>query len=236
MYHTKTGAEWTSHPTVAQRRTSKNFKNKRTVTQHDLDKNKLQSEVARQINSALAANIEVKAVEATSAFNCLYGGTILNATGNLLRGDAGLNECTGVMIRPKKFSLNFEITQAGAGLTNLVRVVVFRWRAEGVPVPSGILNNNSTAYAPLGNLYWINRKKIVVLEDRLYKLFDHGGGCDIVTDRFTIDPRHYPIQLPLSGAGSTPQQDGLFVLFISDDAIAPSPIVDYHLRLEFTDA
>lgn len=192
--------------------------------------------VSREIRTALDATLERKCSEGTGAFTCTYAGTIINATANLSQGDAAINQCTGVLIKPRRLVLRYEITQAAAATTNLVRVIVFRWHSEGVPVPSGILNNNSTAYAPLGFLYWVNHRKILVLYDRLHKLYDHGGAVDIETGSADINPGRLPIQLPLSGSGATPQMDGLFILFVSDDGLAPSPLVDYNYRLEFTDA
>lgn len=192
--------------------------------------------MSKEVRTILDANIERKCTEGWGALTCTNAGTLINATSNLVRGDSAVNECTGVMIKPRRFILRYEITQAVSASTNIVRVLVFRWRSEGVPVPSGILNLNSSAYSPLGFLYWINHRKILVLYDRMHKLYDHGGGVDIEMGSVVINPGRLPIQLPLSGSGATPQMDGLFILFISDDGIAPSPAVDYNYRLEFTDA
>lgn len=192
--------------------------------------------VRREVNATLAANLETKVVEQAAALNVLYTGQMVSLTNNLVRGDASINECTGILIKPKKLHFSYTFSMTAAGSYNTVRVLIFRWHDASSPLPSGILANTGTTYAPLSDLYWVNHRKITVVYDQVHELFDHGGGVSAVTRIVKINPGALPIQLPLSGAGVTPQMDGLFALFISDDALAPNPVVDYFSRLYFTDA
>lgn len=225
-----------SSPTGICIKTSKKQYYKGTVTRHDPRENKLQSLVAQSVKTQLAANIEVKITEQQGAYNVLSSGQILSLTQNLARGDASVNESTGILIKPKKLVFCYNWSMNAVGNYNTVRCIIFRWHDASTPVPSGIIANTGTAYAPLSDLYWVNHRKITVLHDKVEELYDHGGGVAASVTRVQIDPGAYPIQLPLSGAGATPQMDGLYVLFISDDALAPNPIVDMFSRLHFTDA
>lgn len=209
---------------------------KGTVTRHDPTKNKLHQMVRQEVKATLAANIETKICEQSAALTASFSGQMVSLTANLVRGDASINQATGIIIKPKKLYFAYTYSMAAAGSYNTVRVLIFRWHDASSPAPSGILADVGTAFAPLSDLYWINHRKIAVLYDQVHELYDHGGGVSAVTKRVKIDPRAYPIQLPLNGAGAVPQMDGLYALFISDDGFGPSPVVDYFSRLYFTDA
>lgn len=204
------------------------------LSQYDPAKNKLHSEVTQAVNAALEANIEKKLCNYSGASSVLYTGTIISVTANLVRGDASVNECTGILIKPKKLMLT--CTWSNAAPYNTFRMIVFRWHDASSPTASGILQTTGSAFAPLSCLSWVNHKKITVLYDHQDVLYDHGSTVCAKTFRVQINPGKLPIQLPLSGAGAIPQMDGLYLLLITDDAIAPNPACDVYLALEYTDA
>lgn len=204
------------------------------LSQYDPAKNKLQSEVSQAVNAALEANIERKLCNYSGASTVSYSGTIISVTSNLTRGDASVNECTGILIKPKKLvvSYTFDISAT----FNTVRFMVFRWKDSSTPTGSGILQTTGSAFAPHSCINWVNHKKITVLYDEVLCLYDHGAAVAAKHRRVVINPGKAPIQLPLNGAGAVPQMDGLYVLLISDDAIAPQPTLDLYAALEYTDA
>jgi hypothetical protein len=214
--------------------TSSQLQNRGRLPHHDPANHKMQSQVAKSVNSALAANLETKVAEYLGASTVTSAGTIVSATQNLVRGDASVNNCTGILIKPKSLELRY-IVSATTGY-NTFRVIVFRWKDSNAPLPSGVLNSTGSPFAPLSNLSWVNHRKIKVLHDTTMILYDHGAGVSAKTRSVMIDPGKAVIQLPLTGAGSTPQMDGIYVLLISDDALPPTPTVDIQWRLEFTDA
>ncbi len=204
------------------------------LPQHDPAKNKLQSEVSRAVTQAFEANLERKLCNYSGASSVLYTGTMLSVTANLVRGDASVNEATGILIKPKKLILRY--TWSNAAPYNTVRAMVFRWHDASSPTASGILQTTGSAFAPLSCLSWVNHRKITVLYDQICVLYDHGSTVAAKTFSVVINPGKAPIQLPLSGAGAIPQMDGLYLLLITDDAIAPNPAVDVYMALEYTDA
>lgn len=204
------------------------------LSQYDPAKNKLQSDVDKAVRSALEANIEKKLCNYSGASSVLYTGTIVSLTANLVRGDASVNECTGILIKPKK--LTIRCTWSNAAPYNTYRMIVFRWMDSSSPTASGILQTSGSAFAPLSCLSWVNHKKIQVLYDHQDVLYDHGATVAAKTHLIQVNPGSKPIQLPLSGAGQTPQMDGLYLLLITDDAIAPTPVCDVYTALIYTDA
>lgn len=119
-------------------------------------------------------------------------------------------------------------------------MILFRWKDASTPLPTGLLDQVSTAYAPLSAPYWVNVHKMEILYDRLIALkVRNTVGFDNVTfvhtHHFALDDPS--IQLPDSaGPGMVAQMNGLYILFISDDAIATLPTVYCRTELRFTDA
>lgn len=129
------------------------------------------------------------------------------------------------------------MTWSTAAPFNTVRCIIFRWRDAVAPVASGIVSNSGGIYAPLSFISWVNTHKINVLYDQAGVLFDHGAAISAITWHADINlGNNSSIQLPLSGAGVQPQMDGIYILLISDDGLAPSPSCDLNLELAFNDA
>jgi hypothetical protein len=205
------------------------------LSQYDPAKNKLQSQVSQAVNSALEANIEKKLCTYSGTSSVLYGGTVISLTANLVRGDASVNECTGILIKPKK--LRIRIVWSTTESYNVIRMVVFRWKDSSTPLGSGILQTTGSGYAPLSPINWVNHRKITVLYDHMDVLYQHGTSTEPAKCYdLKINPGALPIQLPLNGAGAVPQMDGLYMLLIDDDGIAQSPIADLYTELIYTDA
>ncbi len=213
-------------------RTSRAQKNGGTVVSPAL-----QSQIAKEISAALRANIETKHVINSGSGGISWNGSIVSVTANLVRGDSSINECTGTLIKPLhfKFSANLYTDQTYSTL----RVMLFRWKDASTPAPSGVINNTGSIQGPHGPVYWVNNRKIVVLHDEVVALCPRAaaGSFDNKIVKFERNLGDCPvIQLPASGAGVTPQMDGLYLLFISDDSIVTYPGLAWASELRFTDA
>ena len=165
-----------------------------------------------------------------------WNGSIISVTGNLIRGDSSVNECTGTLIKPVmfKFSANIYTDQT----YSTFRVLLFRWKDSSTPVPSGIINYTGSAEAPHGPVSWVNFRKIVILHDEVVALKPRAAASsfDNVIVKFDVPLGNSPpIQLPLSGAGATPQMNGLYLLFVSDDSIITFPGIVWTGELRYTD-
>lgn len=183
----------------------------------------------------MEANIEKKLCTYSGTSTVLYGGTVISLTANLVRGDASVNECTGILIKPKK--LRVRIVWSTTNVYNVYRMIVFRWKDSSTPVGSGLLQTTGSGYAPISPINWVNHRKIKVLYDHMDVVYLHGVNTEPAkVHTITVAPGALPIQLPLNGAGAVPQMDGLYMLLISDDGIAPAPIADLYTELVYTDA
>lgn len=216
--------------------TSKAFNERGRLPNHDPAKNKIHSEVSRAVKAALAANIETKCTITASSFPVNYNGTIVSLTGGLGRGDASINQATGIVIKPIHLRFDMVCSMSAANSYNTCRVVLFRWMDSKLPLPSDILGGVGNLYAPQEQINWINKHKIKVLRDYTFELYDRGAGVSSMHKRFELNPGSEVLRLPESGAGSVPVMNGLYALLITDDAIAGVPLYDIHSTLQFTDA
>lgn len=197
---------------------------------------KLQSLVDKSISSALRQNIELKHAIVNGSQGISRSGTIVSVTANLVRGDSSVNEATGTLIKPVffRFSANCNTDQT----FSTMRVMLFQWLDASTPLPSGIINNTGSDTAPHGPVYWVNFRKIRILKDEVVALKPRvSAGYDNKILKFQMNLSSLPsIQLPLSGAGVTPQMNGLYLLFISDDAAVNFPQLVWTSELRYTDA
>jgi len=195
------------------------------------------SSIRREIQRELARVIETKVTHQNTALAVTYNGHIHNCIGSLTKGD-GPFQASGNLIKPRSLVVrgSFYTNQT----YNSVRIILFRWKDASAPLPSGLLDQVSTAYAPFSAPYWVNVHKMEILEDRLIALkLRNNVGEDNVTfvmkHSFSLDSP--AIQLPdAAGPSMTPQMNGLYLLVISDDAIATYPAVIMRSELRFTDA
>jgi len=228
--------EWCSLPFPKEKTlTSKNQNKKSTVTSTRAPQTS--SQIRREIQRELARAIEIKVSHQNTAGGVSYNGTIHNCIGSLTKGD-GPFAATGNLLRPKSLTVRGSVNTDQT--YNSFRIILFRWKDASTPLPSGLLDQVSTAYAPLSAPYWVNVHKMEILEDRLIALKTRNTvGFDNKT--FVIHHNFPPsapsIQLPDSaGPGMVAQMNGLYILFISDDAIATLPTVYCRSELRFTDA
>lgn len=196
----------------------------------------LQSAVDRKINAALKKSIETKCTRYNGASGIDLNGSIVSLTRNLTRGDSSVDEATGTLIKPQWLTL--KTTWSTDQNFSTCRVLIFQWKDSSLPVPSGILDLATTPFAPISYISWVNHRKIRVLADKVIAMKPRAsGGYDAKVKVFSLPLSTLPpIQLPLNGLGVVPQMNGLFVLLISDDAVASFPICDITSELTFTDA
>jgi hypothetical protein len=191
--------------------------------------------VDKKIQSALRQNVEVKHAIASGSAGISRNGTIVSVTENLVRGDSSVDQATGTIIKPTyfRFSANANTDQT----FSTMRVMLFQWKDASFPAPSGIVNFTGTDRAPHGPVYWVNFRKIRILHDEVVALkLRNASGQDNLIIKFSLNLSLEPIQLPLTGAGSVPQMNGLYLLFISDDAVANFPQLVWASELRYTDA
>lgn len=161
----------------------------------------------------------------------------MNLIGSLTKGD-GPFSVSGNLMKPKSLTIRGNLSTNQT--FNSVRLILFRWKDASTPLTSGLLDQTSTVYAPYSAPYWVNVHKMEILEDRLIALkLRNNVGEDNVTfvmhHKFSLNSP--AIQLPdAAGPGLIAQMNGLYLLYISDDAVTSFPTITARSELRFTDA
>lgn len=211
---------------------SKQFKSRRVANNNP----NLVSVIDKRVASALKANIEEKVTYGnTNAVSIDFSGTVASMTGALVRGDAAIDNSTGVIIKPQRLRIRGTVTTNQT--SSAMRLIVFQWKDASLPVGAGILASTGSATAPYYGKLWGNRYKLNFLYDELIALFPRGTTTyDSVKFEIDIKGRMADIHLAANGTGTQPQLNGLFFFVISDDGVASYPTISYASELSYTDA
>lgn len=217
--------------------TSNRQLNKRTVTSSRPSQTSgISADVHRAVQSELKKYIEPKVTHVNFGAQVSGNGTIVSLTDNMTQGDSALNHYTGNLIKPQSLTLRLNVSTNQDW--NVVRYIVFRWIDSSVPAPTGILDQCGTGWAPHSDFFWVNRKKIIVLKDKTMALFARvSGQYDVKKSVIRINLSSQPtIQMPSGTSGATPQNNGLYVMMITDDLITTAPAFVWRSSLVYTDA
>lgn len=216
--------------------TSKQQSKKSTVTTTRAPQTS--SIIRREVQRELSRVLETKVTHQNSGpQDCTYSGQIHNCVGSLTKGD-GPFACAGNLIKPKSLTVRGKISTNQT--YNAIRIILFRWKDAATPLPSGLLDQTATVFAPFSAPYWVNVHKMEILEDRLIALKlknNVGEDCKTFVMHHNFPLSSPAIQLPDSaGPSMFAQMNGLYVLTISDDAVTTFPQLVMRSELRFTDA
>lgn len=137
---------------------------------------------------------------------------------------------THVGVQAKATSLQMRLTITAADSVNVVRIIIFRFFDGTTPVATDILQNlvSSANLHPLSMLNMDNRKTFQVLYDNSYVVDTDDS---ILVDKFYIKRN-----MKLSWKEDNSRDVGhIYMLAISDSAIAAHPTLLWESRLRFTD-
>lgn len=190
-----------------------------------------QKAVTIQVNKQLARKAEYKHCLASRAIATTvdYSGTVYNLLENLTRGDSSVNQFDGSSINARSIRIRGAMYPADS--TNLMRIMVFQWRDSGIPVPSGLINNTGTIAAPFGSRFWTNKKNIKVLVDQLHHVdtYHPVQPIDIFIPGFKLR------QTWFQSATDQAQNNGLFMLAVSDSSTVSHPAFTWVSEIVYTD-
>jgi len=193
------------------------------------------TEVKKQLNRQIESKMFDGAINdtsidysgSTSAWNLLSDVT---GAGAITQG-VGAAQYVGTTIRPTYVMIKGLITPADA--TNLVRVFVIQVITTGTPTVSNLLQSVGNIRAPLSSLDVHYDKTYRVLADRLYSV-----------DTTSVVQKYFKIKIGMrqmrpihfQGASGAYETGGLYVLAVSDSAIAAHPIMRMYWRIHYKDA
>jgi len=198
-----------------------------------------EASVATVVRKELRKKTDWKyADHALVAQNVLSTGTVQSLYQNLIRGDAGLNNFEGNIVRPQAVTLKYYCHTSE--VRNSVRVMIFQWFDSVTPVAAGILQSTALSLATVAPILVTNKGYIKVLYDHTHQFAPTAGGAAVlgegVTDPVTVYIPGKRLKETRYQSGANVVQDGnLYIFFISDDLVVPSPQITYFSRVTFSD-
>lgn len=175
-----------------------------------------------------------------AAQNVTSAGTVVPLLLNLVRGDGGTDNFEGNVVNPQALTLKYYAHTSE--LRNVVRVMIIQWFDAAVPIPAGILQNVALNFGPISPTLVTNKEFIKVLYDKTHQMAPTSSdGAGAINGEGIIDPvtvyipgkRLKPVRYQ---SGANVVQDGaLYILYISDDLLVPSPQITFYSRVTFSD-
>lgn len=172
---------------------------------------------------------ELKAYALTDAGSSISAtGTIFALSGTITQGVADYQR-VGTQINLKNILIRFDITHSDS--TQVVRVILFRWMAEGVPTSGSAIIEDTTVVPWLSPLSSQYAKFIQVIYDKSYSMSTN-------TDANVVGKIYKNLRGTASWTdGSASRIKGQLYLFvISDSAAVSHPTFKYSSKLRYTDA
>lgn len=174
------------------------------------------------------SNYTAQAVDYTNGF--VSSLTASTGGNSIIRGTAEDNYI-GDSIRPVGFSMRMQFTRSDS--TQLFRVVILQNKAGGIPLTTTLFQSVSNVTAPLSHFDKDYVHTYNVLLDRLISM-DQIRDTTLVRT-FKVSQKRLRSLWFNDGVGNI-QKGGIYVLVISDSAVATHPTIDYRCRLYYKDA
>lgn len=198
-------------------------------------KGKKQLVTKEYLHSALSRAIETKYWYNTGTESPSYDGSLVGLTNNISQGDAGVGTRDGDRFTPVYLHMKGHVTLADT--TNLVRILIIRWREDYADLTSvgQILETTGSTLAPTSMFVKEpdQRRRFEVVADRLFNLhtYEPVKTFDIRVSAKKLKSK--PVQAIAGAAGGLNQLVGLV---ISDSAAVTHPSIDYEVVIKYKDA
>lgn len=184
----------------------------------------------------------------TNPTSITTAGTVINLTASMTQGANWKNNYIGREVQPVGLDLRFNLVGAlsnafiGSDLNNITKVLLFQWMDDAVPTTATLLESGATAAGPVSPILFSNYNNIEVLYEETFPTFiqaydpaNNYGSSNGYTRRIYIKGKKMrTIEYNNSNGGTAKGQ--LYLLVISDSALAPSPTFDAYTRLTFLDS
>lgn len=167
-----------------------------------------------------------------------YGGITFSLMDNMQQGTSPVGQYLGSQILPTSVRVNFDVTLLnGSDPTNHVRVLLFQWLDNGVPVPAGVWNLTSNVNAPFSFIRWENRENVKILRDELIPLMQQypTGAYTASRQWYVKSKKLQPVRFAAS-YDDTVQKGDICMLVISDSSAADHPYFNCGTQLTYLDA
>lgn len=197
--------------------------------------------VTAVVRKELRKKTDWKYTDWAVAINAIYyNAQPVSLLTNLVRGNLGINNFSGNIIRPQAITLKY-FGQTEQLHYEALRIVVFQWFDASTPFTSGILQDSSQTFALVSPTLVTNKQYIKILYDQTHTLSPTAGGDtavsgDGMTEAVTVyipGKRLRPIRY--NSNTNTCQDGNIFILAISNDTALGSVNMTAYSRITFSD-
>lgn len=169
-----------------------------------------------------------------------YGGVTFSLLDNITQGTKPVGEYVGSQILPTSVRVNWEAASLGndSDANNSMRIILFQWLDNGVPVPSGVWNLTSNVGAPGSFLRWENRENVKILRDELVVLpqyYPSAGTAQSVCGQWYVKAKKLqPVRFS-ADYDDTVQKGNICMLVISDSSASGHPYFKCGTQITYLD-
>lgn len=197
-----------------------------------------EAQVAAVVKREMGKKMDLLYCDASSYGAVDSSGTITSCLVNLARGDDGINNHNGNVLRPKGLSVNFYSYSPNS--YNAVRFMVIQWLDNTTPTATDILQSTTTGVGVISPPNVNSKGRMKVLADKQYILAATAGGDNTITGYGVISEKLYIPGNKMKSikvrTGSNDIIEGhLYIFVISDDSLIPYPGTYWYSRLSFYD-
>jgi len=174
---------------------------------------------------------ETKSYDVSGSAGINYSGAVYNLTNGITQGTSEV-QYVGVEINPSTLRIRWACYTNGDN-TNLLRVIVLQTIGGGTPTAANVLESTANIRAPLSPYDRQYNRTYKVLYDELFSL-STAGDMQVTGDIRVKSPKLRTINF--TDNLGTVEDNGIFMVVISDSAAVGDPFFSYHSRLYFKDS
>lgn len=207
----------------------KKRRRKKKLTNMDRRTMRLANQVVEQKLSRVQ-ELKLYDKEIQPGTNVSSSGFLTILTNTISPGDGPTNR-EGASVMMKSLLVRYNLI--GADTTNILRVIIFRWLDDTMPVVTSVLDVLSTSLIvwPTCPINFDNRKKISVLYDQLHAL------TDTASNSSQVEKLYIKRNLKINWKKDNSEDGGhIYLLAISDSTGLSHPTIHAQSRLRFTDS
>lgn len=165
-----------------------------------------------------------------------YNGQPTSLLGNLIRGNLGLNNFQGNIIKPQAITLKY-FCESSQETYEGIRIILFQWFDSATPQTGGILQDSNQTVALVSPTLVTNKGYIKILYDQLHMLSitanPAGNGITQGVTVYIPGKRLRPIRY---NSSSNVVQDGnIYILAVSNDTALGTVNLTAYSRITFSD-
>lgn len=184
--------------------------------------------IARQEATKVVMKLsETKYHDRQFALGADFNGAVIDLS-SIGQGDTDVTR-DGDKILPVTLEVGFNVV--GETYSGIVRLIIFRWIKDSIPVPGDIMDSLGGSYATISPYQHDLRKNFQVLKDKTYTV-SNNGGTELRSDQYILKMAKKTIEYYQGGVTA---KNKIYALMVGDRALATSPGMFLMTRLNYKD-